>query len=462
MRSVAIVGGGLAGMACAAALAGRGFRVELFEARKKLGGRAGSYVDRETGEAIDHCQHVAMGCCTNYIDFCRRTGISDLFIRQKTLYFFGPEGVRSDFSPSRWLPAPLHLFSPLRSLHFLSLAEKLSIARCFLKLVESPKGERAGGQAVQEWLKAQRQSERTIERFWKVILVSALAESLDRASLAAARKVFVDGFLAHRDAATMLVPSVPLDELYQERVRRHLIEQGIEIQLEAPIATVVADQNRVRGLRMADGQIREFDVIVLAVAWSRIGRLLSEELFKCIDPQGHFSQIQSSPISSVHLWFDRPITDLPNAIFVERLSQWVFARSLEKQNGPEFYYQVVISASRDVVGRDKESVVDDVCTELAAVFPGASTARLLRSKLITEDQAVFSVRPGLEAIRPRQQTTVANLILAGDWTSTGWPATMEGAVRSGYLAAEAVMNQLGTSERFVVADLQRNWLTRWL
>src|SRR6478736_6748585 len=119
MTRVGIVGGGLAGMACAAALAGRGLQVELFEARKKLGGRAGSYIDRASGEAIDHCQHVAMGCCTNYLDFCGRTGIHELFTQQNTLHFIGPEGRRSDFTPSRWLPAPLHLAGPLFSLRFL-------------------------------------------------------------------------------------------------------------------------------------------------------------------------------------------------------------------------------------------------------------------------------------------------------------------------------------------------------
>jgi uncharacterized protein with NAD-binding domain and iron-sulfur cluster len=153
--------------------------------------------------------------------------------------------------------------------------------------------------------------------------------------------------------------------------------------------------------------------------------------------------------------------ELPNAIVVERLVQWIFARTLS-QNGSEFYYQVVISASRDLAGRDRESIIGDVCADMAAIFPWAAEAKLLRSKLITEDQAVFSVRPGLDAIRPPQQTAMSNLVLAGDWTQTGWPATMEGAVRSGYLAAEAVLKQVGKPERILVPDLPRNWLTRWL
>ena len=196
---VGVVGGGLAGLAAAAALVERGFRVELFEARRKLGGRAGSYVDPVSGEEIDHCQHVAMGCCTNFLDFCRRTGVGKLLQRYKTLHFFGPDGRRCDFSPSTWLPAPLHL---------------AAVVDAPLLVVAGQGGDRAGdgcvvkgtgsgdaGQGIRRTrclrgCREQRQTPVAIERFWKVVLVSALADSLDRVSVAAARKVFVDGFLA--------------------------------------------------------------------------------------------------------------------------------------------------------------------------------------------------------------------------------------------------------------------------
>jgi predicted NAD/FAD-binding protein len=260
-------------MACAAALAGRGLQVELIEARKKLGGRAGSYLDRATGESIDQCQHVAMGCCTNYIDFCCRTGIGDLFTRQRTLHFLGPDGRRSEFTPSQWLPAPLHLIGPLLSLRYLSVVQKISIAKCIIALIGSPKGDRADSPTVLNWLKSHGQSDRVIERFWKVILVSALAESLERASLAAARKVFIDGFLAHRDAADVLIPTVSLDGLYQEWVRRRLLENGVQIQFETPIEAVAGDESHVTGLQMPGGNVRAFDIIVLAVPWTRIAKL---------------------------------------------------------------------------------------------------------------------------------------------------------------------------------------------
>jgi squalene-associated FAD-dependent desaturase len=455
---IGVVGGGLAGLAAAVALAPRGCHVELFESRRKLGGRAGSYFDRVSGQSIDHCQHVAMGCCTNFLDFCGRTGLDDLLVRHSTLHFFGPDGRRSDFTPSRWLPAPTHLLGPLFSLRYLTSSDKLSIARAMLALVKTPRQDDASCPTVLIWLNQQRQSPAAIERFWKVVLVSALAESLERASLAAARKVFVDGFLANRSAPDILVPRVSLDELYDRRVAAWLEQQGVRIHRETTVATLIERDHRVAGLQLVDGSSLEFDFVIFAVPWTRVGKLLPPHVLDAVDPQNQFATIASSPISSVHLWFDRPITDLPHAVFVEGLSQWIFARYSEA-NAKEHYYQVVISASSDLAGRDRQAVVDDVFGDLRKAFPIARSASLLRWQLITEQQAVFSVQPGLEAIRPAQQTATPNLLLAGDWTRTGWPATMEGAVRSGYLAAEAVLAQLGRPEHILVPDLPRNWIT---
>jgi predicted NAD/FAD-dependent oxidoreductase len=177
--------------------------------------------------------------------------------------------------------------------------------------------------------------------------------------------------------------------------------------------------------------------------------------------------LASAPITSVHLWFDRPITDLPHAVLVGRLSQWVFRRrdlqsELDGRVGSRSYYQVVISASHDLAGRDRDSVVDEVQADLRSVFPAVATARLTRSKLLTEPDAVFSMRPDVEQLRPAQSTPIPNLYLAGDWTHTGWPATMEGAVRSGYLAAECLLSRIDRSEQMLAPDLPRGWLVKAL
>jgi squalene-associated FAD-dependent desaturase len=451
---VGIVGGGLAGLAAAAALSDRGWQIDLYEARRKLGGRAGSYVDRESGELIDHCQHVAMGCCTNYLDFCRRTGVAEMFERHERLTFFGPDGWPSAFRPSRWLPAPLHLVPALLGLKYLTLGDKMQIARAMLRLVRTPATACGNEPTVAAWLRQQWQSPRAIERFWQVVLVSALGESLERASLSAARTVFLDGFLAHREASHVLVPRVPLGELYDRRVADWLRSRGVAIYLESPVSQVCETDGRATELRLADGSTVPYDFILLAVPWRRLAGLLPESLQRRIDPGNRFVTIPSSPISSVHLWFDRAITDLHHAVLVGRLSQWAFARA------PVGYHQVVISASHGLAGRERQQVLNEVLADVRAIFPAAAEAKLLRWQLITEQESVFSVRPGLEALRPPQQTAVPNVLLAGDWTRTGWPATMEGAVKSGYLAAEAVLAAAGSPDRVVVDDLPKNWLVR--
>jgi squalene-associated FAD-dependent desaturase len=498
---VAIIGGGLAGLAAAVALAGRGLSLELFEAKRRLGGRAGSYLDRQSGELIDHCQHVAMGCCTNYLDFCRRTGIANLFDRHCSLHFFGPDGRRSDFRPTHWLPAPLHLLPALFGLKQLTLGDKLAISRAMLRLLRGTtrKGSGVfGGKgrsiidgagppktpdplSVLDWLRDQRQSESAIERFWQVVLVSALGESLDRASLAAARKVFLDGFLAHPDACHVLVPRVSLGELYDRRVASWLIERGARIHLESSTKRIaLATDERTllvdlasRGDNNPNPQIaREFDHVILAVPWQQAADLVVADLRERMPQLAAAAQFASAPITSLHLWFDRPITDLPHAVLVGRLSQWLFRRtdfqSVRDTNIADgritnpSYYQVVISASHDLAGRPRETVRDEVLAELIAVFPAAQGARLLRWQIITEQDAVFSYRPGLDELRPPQATPIPNLFLAGDWTRTGWPATMEGAVRSGYLAAQALLAQIGRPEPLLVPDLPRGWLVKVL
>jgi squalene-associated FAD-dependent desaturase len=465
---VAIVGGGLAGLAAAVALSGRGLQVELFEAKRRLGGRAGSYLDRESGELVDHCQHVAMGCCTNYLDFCRRTGIAELFERHKTLHFFGPDDVRSDFRSSRWLPAPLHLAPALLGLKHLSVGEKWAIACAILRLVRTPPTDSADSPTVLAWLQEQRHPPRAIERFWQVVLVSALGESLDRASLAAARKVLLDGFVSHAGAADVYIPTTSLARLY-DRVAEHLQARGVTLHLETPVRHV-----HEGSIQLVEGTSRSCQFVILAADWRRAGGMLSPALHSRLPQVASAGDFGSAPITGVHLWLDRPITDLPHAVLVGRLSQWVFARDRRRtdlQSVPagritspshEYYYQVVISASHDLAGRARQDIIDEVLADLRAVFPAATGAQLLRWQLITEHDAVFSVRPGLDELRPPQQTPIPGLILAGDWTATGWPATMEGAIRSGYLAAEAVLAQLGRPERLLVADLPHGWLVRML
>jgi squalene-associated FAD-dependent desaturase len=443
--NVAVVGGGLAGMAAAAALAERGIGATLFEARRSLGGRAGSFIDPAGGEAVDHCQHVAMGCCARFIDFARRAGMLHLFRRDRTLHFIGPDGRQYDLTASRWLPPPLHLVPALLCLGFLAARERLAIVTAMRRLLALPP--MADAKTIGQWLRDQGQSARAIERFWSVVLTSALGETLDRSSLAAARKVFADGFAATRDGYEILWPSVPLSELYDNYVTRYLAQHGVQIRLAAPVAAIEADESGVRGLRLAGGETAAFDHVILAVPWFRLGDLVPEALRPRLPVLSHVGQFGGSAISAAHLWYDRAISPLPHAVLVGRLSQWIF------NHGPRpapaspvvqaYYYQVVISASDELIAAGRDGILNSIVGELSAVWPAAAAARLVHSRLVTQRQAVFSYRPGLDAIRPPPRTAISNLYLAGDWTATGWPATMEGAVRSGEMAADAVLADAG-------------------
>ena len=481
MSDVIVIGGGLAGLAASVALAQAGATVTLLESRPRLGGRASSFEDSATGELIDNCQHVAMGCCTNFRHFCRVTGIEDSFRCERELFFVEPPTLTPHIRPrvcrfsAMPLPAPLHLAAAFMRLSYLTWREKLALGRG-LKVLARERSDSAWQTNFADWLTQQRQPVNVIERFWWVVLVSALSESLDRVSVAAARKVFFDGFLANRHGWEVWLPTVPLDELYSGQLTRWLSSHGVEVRLKTGVERLVLDNDRVAAVELRSGERLSAQQFVLAVPQHRVRSLLPDE-WQNKPPFDRVEQLETAPIASVHLWFDRPLTTLPHAVLVGRLSQWVFNRSTvpssecrvpsaanmtrNSELGTRNYnYQVVISNARDVSKRPQAEVIAEVVAELKAVWPEAADAELKHSRMIVEHTAVFSPLPGSEEFRPRQQSPIANLQLAGDWTHTGWPATMEGAVRSGFLAAENVARSLNRESQMLQPDLPVSWLTR--
>ncbi len=474
MSDAIVIGGGLAGLAASVALAHAGVKVTLLESRPRLGGRASSFEDATTGELIDNCQHVSMGCCTNFRHFCRVTEIDAFFRRERELFFVAPPSVTTNnrpevcrFSAMR-LPAPLHLAAAFLRLSYLSWREKLALARG-LKSLACASSNFLQQRSFADWLAEQRQPANVIDRFWLVVLVSALSESLDRVSAAAARKVFVDGFLANRTGWEVWLPTVPLDELYSGQLMRWLTAHGVDVRMKSGVERLVVEANQVTGVQLRSGERLSAQQFVLAIPQHRVCSLLPDD-WQDKPPFDRLDQLQTAPIASVHLWFDRPLTELPHAVLVGRLSQWMFNRGEGRgargervqADGPQpSYYQVVISNAREVAERSQSEVIADVVSELKAAWPEAASAVLLHSRMIVEHKAVFSPLPGSEELRPVQQSPIANLQLAGDWTQTGWPATMEGAVRSGFLAANNTARLLGRSASMLQPDLPTSWLTRW-
>jgi len=453
---VIVIGGGLAGLAAAAALVEAGLPVTLLESRRRCGGRAASFADGASGDLIDACQHVAMGCCTNFLDLCRRAGLGDALRRDRTLVFIGPDAGRAECTPAAWLPAPLHLVPLLLGMKHFTLGEKTALARGMLRLAALRSDEvrpesAAGGATALGWLRSIGQPDAVIRLFWQPVLESALGESIDLVSVSAARKVALDGFLGHPQAADLWVPTQPLGLLFGERLVAWLVGRGVDVRTGTAVTALERDATgAVTGVRCGDTTL-PCSAVVLAVAWRQAGRLVPD-----VVPAAD-ERLAGSPITAVHLWFDRPVIDLPHAVLVGRVSQWVFRPDDAAGHG---YCQVVISASRGLLGGDRERLVETVVAELRVVFPAAREARLVEAKVVTDPTAVLSVRPGVEAVRPPARTAVPNLFLAGDWTATGWPSTMEGAARSGRLAADALAAQAGCPHRSLVADLPRGRLVR--
>jgi zeta-carotene desaturase len=439
----------------------------LFEKRPYLGGRASSYQHPGTGEVVDNCQHVLLGCCTNLLDFYRRAGVQDKIRWYEKLTFLEPGGRASVIAPSA-LPAPLHTAPSFLKAECLSFRDKLGISRAMAVLAPFAPADR--GESFLDWLKQHGQTEQAIDRFWKTILVSALNEELDQVSVPYAAQVVRESFLKSPAAGRMGIPTVPLTELYTT-AGDYIRTRGGEIQLRAGVESF-----RSQGFEVfvtANGQEQKFDYLLLAVPFDALGRILPETLAAgpLLTALGNFT---TSPITGIHLWFDRQVSDLDHAVLLDRTIQWMFhksrlidarkadARNAELQaDGGGSYIELVVSCSRSLVEKSKAEIVELAIREAQEFFPGAPDAILLKSAVIKEVHATYSPRPGIEQYRPKPETAWPRVFLGGDWTATGWPATMEGAVRSGYLAAEALARFAnGKSTRFRVPDLAPTGLMR--
>jgi squalene-associated FAD-dependent desaturase len=424
-----VAGGGLAGLSAAAALCSAGHSVKLFEARPFLGGRATSYeID---SEIIDNCQHILLRCCVNLMDFYRRLGVENDIAFHREIFFIEPGGRMSTLRAGI-LPAPNHFAESFLRMSFLSAGEKLDVVRAIRSIERERKRADLDRITMLEWLKEKRQPARAIERFWRQVLVSAINEELDRMAASHGFQVFRLGFLARKNSYEMGVPAVPLGRLYGQDAWKRIGQA--DLRMRAPVEKIVVENGLVQHVVVAGEQIRA-DHYVCALPFERIGAVLPD---LAVDLAG----FEHSPITGIHLWFDRPVTSLPHATLLDRTIQWMFNKSEGR------YIQLVVSASRSLETMPRADVIALALRELAEFFPAVREAKLEKSHVVKEIRATFSATPGLESRRPLSRTTIPNLFLAGDWTRSGWPATMEGAVRSGYLAAEAI-----TGEKFLLPDI---------
>jgi len=335
----------------------------------------------------------------------------------------------------------------------LSFSDKIAISRAMAALAPATPQDR--GESFLDWLKRHGQTERAIERFWKTILVSALNEDLDQVSVPYAAQVVRESFLKSAAAGRMGIPTVPLTDLYST-AGDYIRARGGEIQLRAGVESFRAETSGVSV--GANGQEQKFDYLILAVSFDVLGRILPDA-HAATPLAAALGQFSTSPITGIHLWFDRQISDLDHAVLLDRTIQWMFHKSrlIESRSNQAresgSYVELVVSCSRSLVEKSKSEIVEMAVEEAQEFFPAVRDAKLLKSTVIKEVHATYSPRPGIDQYRPKPQTAWPRVFLAGDFTATGWPATMEGAVRSGYLAAEGLARFAGRAGQFLVPDL---------
>lgn len=454
IQSVSIVGGGIAGLAAGCALADAGFRVGLFERRNYVGGRASSYEHAGVGEVIDNCQHILVGCCTNLIDLYRRIGAADQIRWFDQITFVEPGGRRSVLAPSG-LPAPFHNGPAFLRAAAFTRRDKIAIARGMMAFLRGIPAESEA--TFGEWLRESRQTEGAKRRFWRPALISALNEDADRMSLHYAAMVIREMFLRSPQAGWMGIPTIPLSDLYGRSIE-YIRARGGEVHLRADVEGCEWQQERDTWLvkSSASAEPVASDSLILALSFDGMTKML-EKMPDGPGPQklrADLAQFEHSPITSVHLWFDREITELTHAALLDSKIDWMYHTSrLQPQRHEQEYVELVISASRSLTSRSREEIIAMAVEELGRFFPVVRDAVLTKAAVVKEVRATYSIRPMLDSVRPSQVAPWPRAFLAGDWTATGWPATMESAVRSGYLAAEALAVENESPQRFLRGDL---------
>jgi squalene-associated FAD-dependent desaturase len=426
-------------------LADAGMRVLLLEARGRLGGRATAFVDRDTGEMVDNGQHVLFGCYRETFAFLRRIGAESNVRVQRSLElpFIAADGRRTLLHCPPW-PPPLHLLGGIMQWSGLPLRDRLSAIRLGPAILRARSGRTstADESTVATWLRAHGQTDRLIASLWEPLAVAALNQPIADAAAAPFIRVLAEMFGRDPSSAALALPARPLDQMYADPARAFIEQRGGSIRIGA-LARVVVEGDRVsavdvRGSGPAGNDERiPITRVIAAVPWHSVRNLFSEvppPLHALVDGA---SAMKGMPIATINLWYDRIVMDTPFIGLTGRTVQWIFDK--RQVFGEAFsHLSLVVSAAEVVARLSRDELVDLAAREIREALPAARDASLVRATVIREKQATFSLSPG-QPPRPANRTAVRGLVLAGDWTDTGLPATIEGAVSSGHTAARAIL-----------------------
>jgi squalene-associated FAD-dependent desaturase len=432
---VAVVGGGVAGLASASALAERGHRVIVIEARGELGGRATAFRDRETGELVDNGQHVLFGCYRETFAFLRRVGAERHVRIQPTLEvpYLDREGRRSVLRCPNW-PPPLHLLGGVFGWDALPFSEKLLALRIAPGLSGSASRLKGVPATVADFLTWRGQRGRIREWLWEPLAVAALNEGPREAAAAPFVEVLSRMFGGRRTDASIALPTTPLHEMYAHPARLYIEQHGGEVRVNA-LARVRLGGGRVEGIDVR-GEWVAAKAVVAAVPWFALETLLTGDVAPLSATLSNAVKMTAKPIVTVNLWYDRAVMDDEFVGLPGRQMQWVFDKRRVFGESAS-HLSLVASGADALAARDTADLVAMAASEVAAAIPGARAARLVRGTAVREKRATFSVAPG-QPPRPGVTTPITGLYLAGDWIDTGLPATIESAAAAGHLAAAAI------------------------
>jgi squalene-associated FAD-dependent desaturase len=436
---VIILGGGLAGLSAAVELCARGYKILLLEQRPRLGGRTYSFVDETTGDIVDNGQHLLMGCYHETRSYLEQIGSGHLATLQPHLRidFLRPNKPAASLSCPP-LPAPFHILGGLIGLSTVSLADRLKLLRVGLALqrTSAEKERRLDSLTVDEWLETLGQSAENRKYLWDVIAIGSLNDSPQSVSALLFFRVLRAAFLGKRENSSLLVPRAGLSELLVDPAARFIESHGGEIKLRSGATKLEKDGGRIKAVRCEDGSSYQADFFISAVPHTAVSGLLESESLS------HIRYFSSSPIITINLWLDREILDKDFTAVLDSRIQWIFNRTAllsRKSSHAHQYLSIVISAATDFIEKGGNHLVQIAVDDLRTILPEASRAHVVHSLIIKEKRATFTPKPGLESQRPSPRSEFENLFLAGDWTATGYPATIEGAVMSGKRAAGLVL-----------------------